>query len=140
MRVLAIGASGTIGRPLCEALEMRGHEVVRAGRNGHDLAVDIRSAESIETMYKNAGTIDACLCVAESGALDSFEELTEDMRLENMRGNFFGQINLVLIGQKYLSDGGSFTLSRGILADEAWPGVTGGTVISGRLQEPGRAL
>lgn len=94
MRVLAIGVSGTIGRPLCEALEMRGHEVVRAGRNGHDLAVGTRSAESIETMYKNAGTIDACLCVAESGALDSFEELTEDMLLENMRGKLFGSRTL----------------------------------------------
>ena len=29
-----------------------------------------------------------------------------------------GQVNLVRIGQKYLNDGGSFTLTTGILADE----------------------
>ena len=133
MRVLVVGASGTIGRPLCEALVKRGHEVVAAGRRGRDVAVDLRSVESIEAMYGAAGPLDACVCVAESGALDKFEELTEGALLENMRGKFFGQINLVLIGQRYLSNGGSFTLSSGIFADEAWPGVTGGAVISGGL-------
>lgn len=133
MRVLVVGASGTIGRPLCEALVKRDHEVVAAGRRGRDLAVDLRSEESIEAMYEAAGPLDACVCVAESGALDKFEELTEGALLENMRGKFFGQINLVLIGQRYLSNGGSFTLSSGIFADEAWPGVTGGAVISGGL-------
>lgn len=133
MRVLVVGASGTIGRPLCERLEKHGHEVVAAGRNGRDVTVDIRSAESIEAMYKATGAVDACVCVAESGALDKFEELTEGDLLENMRGKFFGQINLVLIGQKYLADSGSFTLSTGIFADEAWRGVTGGAVISGGL-------
>lgn len=50
-----------------------------------------------------------------------------------MRGKFFGQINLVLMGQRYLAANGSFTLTSGIFADEAWPGVTGGGVISGGL-------
>ncbi len=133
MRILVVGASGTIGRPLCEVLAQRRHEIVAASRTGRDVSVDLRSVDSIEAMYRNAGQIDGCICVAESGALDNFEELTEAALLENMRGKFFGQANLVLIGQRYLSDGGSFTLSSGIFADEAWPGVTGGGVISGAL-------
>lgn len=132
MRILVIGASGTIGRPLCAELKQR-HDVVAAGRSGGDAVVDIRSTDSIENMYRAAGPIDACVCVAESGALDNFDTLTEATLLENMRGKFFGQINLVLIGKRYLSQGGSFTLTTGIFADEAWPGVTGGAVISGGL-------
>lgn len=132
MRILIIGASGTIGRPLCAALEPR-HEVIAAGRKGRDATVDIRSADSIWALYESVGAVDACVCVAESGALDRFEDLTEAGLLENMRGKFFGQVNLVLIGQHYLNDGGSFTLTSGIFADEAWPGVTGGAVISGGL-------
>jgi hypothetical protein len=77
--------------------------------------------------------VDACICVAASGALGDFEQLTEIALHENMRGKFFGQINLVLIGLKHLSQGGSFTLSTGIFADYAWPGITGGAVISGGL-------
>ncbi|MBP0582731.1 short chain dehydrogenase [Labrys sp. LIt4] len=132
MRILVIGASGTIGRPLCEELGRR-HEVIAAGRRGPDAVVDIRSAESIRALYEAVGPVDACICVAESGALDRFEILTEAELLENMRGKFFGQINLVLIGQSFLKDRGSFTLTSGIFADEAWPGVTGGAVISGGL-------
>ncbi len=132
MRVLVIGATGTIGKPLCIELSRR-HEVLAAGRSGPDVAVDIRSAGSIERMFETVGSIDACICVAESGALDRFDQLSEASLLENMRGKFFGQINLVLIGRKYLSPRGSFTLTTGIFADEAWPGVTGGGVISGGL-------
>jgi NAD(P)-dependent dehydrogenase (short-subunit alcohol dehydrogenase family) len=132
MRILVIGASGTIGQPLCAELQRR-HEVVAAGRSGPDAVVDIRSSISIENMYQAVGPIDACICAAESGALDGFDTLAEESLLENMRGKFFGQINLVLIGKRYLSRGGSFTLTTGIFADEAWPGVTGGAVISGGL-------
>lgn len=132
MRILVVGASGTIGRPLCAELATR-HEVLAASRSGGDVMVDITSAESIERMYRTAGRVDACVCVAASGALDRFSELTEAALYENMRGKFFGQISLVLIGQRYLADNGSFTLTSGIFADEAWPGVTGGAVISGGL-------
>jgi NAD(P)-dependent dehydrogenase (short-subunit alcohol dehydrogenase family) len=132
MRVLVVGASGTIGRPLSVELKAR-HEVIAAGRSGCDVSVDIQSAESIERMYREVGAVDACICVAASGALDRFPELTEAQLLENMRGKFFGQINLVLIGQRYLPNNGSFTLTTGIFAEEAWPGVTGGAVISGGL-------
>ncbi len=132
MRILIIGAAGTIGRPLCAELERR-HEIVAAGRSGRDVAVDIRSADSIGKMYKAVGSVDACVCVAESGALDRFDELTEAALLDNMRGKLFGQINLVLIGRHHISPRGSFTLTSGIFADEAWPGVTGGAIISGGL-------
>lgn len=125
MRILVVGASGTIGRPLCAELATR-HEVIAAGRSGRDLAVDVTSAESIERMFQSAGHVDACICVAASGPLDRFADLAEAVFLENMRGKFFGQINLVLIGQRYLADGGGFTLTTGIFADEAWPGVTSG--------------
>jgi hypothetical protein len=73
------------------------------------------------------------VCVAASGALDVFQRLTEADLLENMRGKLLGQINVVLIGQRYLTERGSFTLTSGIFADEPWRGVTGGAVISGGL-------
>jgi hypothetical protein len=50
-----------------------------------------------------------------------------------MRGKFFGQANLVLIGQRYVNPGGSFTLTSGIFADVPAKRVTGGAVVSGAL-------
>jgi NAD(P)-dependent dehydrogenase (short-subunit alcohol dehydrogenase family) len=132
MRIVLVGGSGTIGRRLTPELAQR-HEIVVAGRNSGDVRVDITSAESIEAMYREVPGIDAVVGIAASGALDEFATLREGELLDNMRGKFFGQANLVLIGQRYVNTGGSFTLTSGIFADQPAKGVTGGGVVSGAL-------
>lgn len=132
MRVLLVGGNGTIGRRLAAVLD-QDHTVLTASRSGGDATVDIRSAESIERMYRELPPVDAVVGVAASGALDDFATLTEDELHDNMKGKFYGQANLVLLGQRYVNPGGSFTLTSGIFADEAWRGVTGGAVVSGAL-------
>jgi NAD(P)-dependent dehydrogenase (short-subunit alcohol dehydrogenase family) len=132
MRIVLVGGSGTIGRRLAPELGQR-HEVVVAGRTSGDVRVDITSAESIEAMYGQVPGIDAVVGMAASGALDEFATLTDAQLLENMRGKFFGQANLVLIGQHYVNPGGSFTLTSGVFADQPARGVTGGGVVSGAL-------
>jgi len=132
VRVLLIGGSGTIGRRLVPALA-DGHEVVVAGRNSGDVRVDITSADSIRSMFEQTPDIDAVVGIAASGPLDEFAILTEELLLANMRGKFFGQANLVLIGQHYVNVGGSFTLTSGIFADQAAKAATSGGVVSGAL-------
>jgi NAD(P)-dependent dehydrogenase (short-subunit alcohol dehydrogenase family) len=132
VRVLLVGGSGTIGRRLAPALAER-HEITVAARSSGDVRVDITSAESIEAMYAQVPDVDAVVCIAASGPLDEFGTLTEEQLLENMRGKFFGQANLVLIGQRHVNTGGSFTLTSGIFADEAAAGTTSGGVVSGAL-------
>lgn len=132
VRIILIGGSGTIGRRLAPELARR-HEIVVAGRTSGDVHVDITSAESIEAMYRQVPNLDAVVGIAASGALDDFNTLTEEQLLTNMRGKFFGQANLVLIGQRYVNPGGSFTLTSGIFADVPAKRVTGGAVVSGAL-------
>jgi NAD(P)-dependent dehydrogenase (short-subunit alcohol dehydrogenase family) len=95
--------------------------------------VDLTSGESVAAMYRDAGPLDGVVVTAAHGELDDFATLTRDGLLDNMRGKFFGQADVVLTGQRHLNDGGSFTLTSGIFADQAWPHVTGGGVISGAL-------
>ena len=132
MRIILVGGSGTIGRRLAPEL-MRRHEIIVAGRNSGDVRVDITSADSIEAMYRQVPGIDAVVGIAASGALDEFATLTEEQLLDNMRGKFFGQANLVLIGQRHVNPGGSFTLTSGVFADVPAKRVTGGAVVSGAL-------
>lgn len=132
MNILLIGAFGTIGQRLHAAL-VANHRVLAASRTRGDVRVDLTSAASIERMYQEVPPLDAVVCVAASGALDDFRTLTEAELLENMRGKLFGQVNLVLIGQRYLNTDGSFTLTSGVFADRPAKGVTGGGVISGAL-------
>ena len=117
MRVLLIGASGTIGTRIYDAISRR-HEVRRAGRASGDVNVDITSADSIRKMYETTTNIDAVICAAGPAKMAPLAELTEDDVYVGIRGKLMGQVNLVLIGQKYLNAGGSFTLTTGILADD----------------------
>ncbi|GAA3733945.1 short chain dehydrogenase [Plantactinospora mayteni] len=133
MRIVVVGGAGTIGRRLVPALRSRGHDVVVAGRTSGDVHVDLTSPATIEAMYRRVGAVDGVVSIAAHGAPDEFGTLTSDALYENMRAKFFGQVDLVLTGQRHCADGASFTLTSGIFADQAWPHVTGGGVISGAL-------
>jgi len=132
MKILVIGGNGTLGKQICRELAQE-DEIITAGRNSGDYRVDITSPGSIRQLFEQINGPDACICVAASGALDDFQTLTEDELLSNMKGKFFGQANLVLIGQHYLNKGGSFTLTSGVFADHPAKSVTGGGVVSGAL-------
>jgi NAD(P)-dependent dehydrogenase (short-subunit alcohol dehydrogenase family) len=133
MRIVVVGGAGTIGRRLVPDLRSHGHDVVVAGRTSGDVSVDLTVHATIEAMYREVGPVDAVVGIAAHGVLDEFTTLTPDGLLANMRAKFFGQVDLVLTGQHHCADGASFTLTSGIFADEAWPRVTGGGVISGAL-------
>ncbi|AOS63713.1 short chain dehydrogenase [Actinoalloteichus hymeniacidonis] len=133
MRIVVIGGAGTIGRRLVPALRSRHHDVVVAGRTSGDVHVDLSAPATIDAMYREIGAVDAVVSIAAHGALDEFATLTATALHENMRAKFFGQVDLVLTGQRYCAERASFTLTSGIFADQAWPHVTGGGVISGGL-------
>jgi NAD(P)-dependent dehydrogenase (short-subunit alcohol dehydrogenase family) len=132
MKILLIGATGTIGRHIYETLAGK-HEVIRAGRNGDDVRIDITSAASVEGMYKSVSNLDAVICAAGPAKFGAFSELTEDDFYIGIRGKMMGQINLVRIGQKYLNDSGSFALTTGILADEPVVGSTALSLVNGAV-------
>jgi NAD(P)-dependent dehydrogenase (short-subunit alcohol dehydrogenase family) len=132
MKILLIGASGTIGRRIYETLSNK-HHIVRASREGEDVNVDMTSADSIEQMYKSVSDIDAVICAAGPAKFGVFRDMTEDDFYVGIRGKMMGQVNLVRIGQNYINDGGSFTLTTGILAEEPIAGSTAVTLLNAGL-------
>lgn len=116
MKILLIGGEGTIGKRVSAAFAPT-HELIIAGRTSGDVQVDISSATSIENMFKKTGIIDACICTAGTGYYGPFTAMTEKDMMPGIQGKLMGQINLVLIGKDYLSEGGSFTLTSGIAAE-----------------------
>ncbi|KGM27645.1 short-chain dehydrogenase [Photorhabdus luminescens] len=117
MKVIVIGASGTIGKAISEELE-KNHEVIRAGRNGLDVVVDITSVDSIKSMYEKTGKVDAVVCATGSAHFGPISELTPELNEIRINSKLKGQINLVLLGMDYINDGGSFTLTTGIMMDD----------------------
>jgi NAD(P)-dependent dehydrogenase (short-subunit alcohol dehydrogenase family) len=126
MRVIVIGASGTIGREVTRALRFD-HEVVTASRTRGDLRVDISDPDSVAAMFGQAGRFDAVVSAAGAARFGTLAELNYDDYLFSLRNKLMGQVNLVRIGQRYINDNGSFTLTSGVLAREP---MSGSSVIS----------
>ncbi|MEJ0103175.1 MAG: short chain dehydrogenase [Bacteroidota bacterium] len=117
MKIIIIGASGTLGRKVTEALA-KDHEIVKAGSKSGDIHVDITSAASIEAMYKQVGAFDAVVSTAGAGHFGPLENITEKEFRLGLDNKLMGQVNLVLIGQHYIKPKGSFTLTSGILSED----------------------
>jgi NAD(P)-dependent dehydrogenase (short-subunit alcohol dehydrogenase family) len=117
MKIIIIGASGTLGKKVTAALKGQ-HDIVTAGSKSGDLQVDITSTESIEAFYKKAGKFDALVSVTGSGHFGPVNTMTPADFKVGIDSKLLGQVNLVLIGQHYINPKGSFTLTSGILATD----------------------
>lgn len=131
MKIILVGATGVIGRRIAQELGKR-HEIIPISRSG-ELSMDMSSATSIENMYQQVGESDAVICAAGSAYFGPFEEMTEEDFYTGIRSKMMGQINLVMIGRKYIKPGGSFTLTTGILADEPIRMGTGLSFVNGAV-------
>ncbi len=117
MRILIIGANGTIGKSVAGYFSKQ-HEVLSAGRNSGDFKVDIADSQSIHQMFLKTGKLDAVICIAGEAKWAAFDDLSEDDYYIGIKSKLMGQVNLVRIGKDYMHPGGSITLSTGILADD----------------------
>jgi NAD(P)-dependent dehydrogenase (short-subunit alcohol dehydrogenase family) len=120
MRIVVVGASGTIGKAIVAALE-RDHEVLPAGRNAR-IKVDITDPASIRAMYEAAGAIDAVVSAAGDARFAPLIQLTDADFDYSLGHKLMGQVNLVRIGMERVRDRGSFTLTSGVLARTPMPG------------------
>lgn len=121
MRILLVGASGTLGTAVADALSADA-ELIAASRSG-DHRVDITDPDSIAALLESIGTVDAIACTAGVTPFKPLAELSRDDYQAGLTDKLLGQIELVSQGIDHLSDGGSFTLVSGVLAYD--PIVTG---------------
>ncbi|MGF1911507.1 short chain dehydrogenase [Vibrio kasasachensis] len=122
MRIMVVGATGTIGKAIVENLGLH-HTVIKVGNTKGDHHVDINSSQSIKDLFKAVGKVDAIVSATGNLHFGPLAEMTaEDFNL-GLQDKLLGQVNLVLIGQHYLNDGGSITLNSGIVS--AYPIIGG---------------
>jgi NAD(P)-dependent dehydrogenase (short-subunit alcohol dehydrogenase family) len=116
MKVLLVGATGTVGSAVSRALGTR-HTVIAASRSSA-IPVDIRDEQSIIDLYERIGPVDAVVSAAGGAPFVPISDATPAQFSEGFADKLGGQINLVLHGLRHVSDGGSFTLISGVLARE----------------------
>ncbi len=115
MKIIVIGATGTIGRAISKELSQR-HEVIAVGHSHGDIQVDISNIKSIEAMYQQVKNIDAVVLSTGQVRFGSLLDMTEKEYAIGLNSKLMGQVNVVLAGMKYLNDRGSFTLISGVLS------------------------
>lgn len=114
MKILVVGASGTIGRAVVAELAER-HDVIAAGRTSGDVSLDMTDEASIRAAYQEIGTVDAVVSAAGHVKFAPFADMHAADYDIGIKDKLMGQVNLVLIGREFVADGGSFTLTTGVL-------------------------
>jgi NAD(P)-dependent dehydrogenase (short-subunit alcohol dehydrogenase family) len=117
MKVIVIGANGTIGRAVVEELGHR-HDVISVGQSSGELRVDMTRPESVLEFFRKTGPVDAVVVAAGKLHFGPLAELTSGQLSVGLQDKLMGQINIALEAQRHLNDGGSITLTSGIVSDQ----------------------
>ncbi|MEN4920858.1 short chain dehydrogenase [Achromobacter spanius] len=117
MKIILIGASGTVGSAVAQALGQR-HDIIAVGKTRGQYQVDITRSDSIRALFERVGKVDAVVSTTGSLHFGPLNEMTADQFRIGLQDKLLGQVDLALIGQHYLNAGGSITLTSGILSDE----------------------
>lgn len=117
MRILVIGATGHIGSVVSATLESDGHEVLRASR-GSEWTVDITDPRSVRALFEKVGEVDGVVVASGSVPFAHLTELTRDDYLTAFTSKALSQIDVVRTALDHVRDGGSITLTSGVLARE----------------------
>lgn len=133
MRVIVVGGMGTIGSAVVETLSAR-HEVIVAGRKSGVVTVDLASPDSIRSMFQSVGKLDAVVSAAGQAKFGSLDDLTDADYLFSFSNKLMGQANLVRIGRQFIADGGSFTLTTGVLSQEPIKGSASISMVNAGLE------
>ncbi len=132
MKIIVIGASGAVGKTAVDALSSR-HEIIKVSRSSGDVQADIEDVDSIRAMYRQIGKVDAVVSAVGHGYFGAVDQMTSEQFMKGINHKLLPQVNLVLEGFEYMNDGGSFTLTSGVLNRDPIPGGSCAAAANGAL-------
>ncbi len=132
MRIVIVGASGTIGQAVAKELGDR-HEIVTAGSRSGDVRFDLTDPGSIRAALGQVGRFDALVSAAGKVKFAPLQDMSAADFDIGLRDKLMGQVNLVLIGRELIADGGSFTLTSGVLAHDPIRAGSSASMVNGAI-------
>ena len=133
MRILVIGATGTIGKAIVDALGNR-HDVIPASRHKAHEQVDIADPSSLRSLFERVGRVDAIVSAAGNAAWKPLAELTDADFAFSLANKLMGQVNVVRFGFARVNDGGSITVTSGVLAQQPMKGSAAVSLVNAGLE------
>lgn len=132
-KILLIGASGTIGQAVMANLGAR-HDVITAGRSSGTHRVDFAQPGAVAQLFAAVGHVDAIISTAGNLHFGPLAEMTAEQFNIGLQDKLLGQVQLALIGQKVLKDGGSITLTSGIVGVEPIRNGANATAVNAAIE------
>lgn len=129
MKILVIGANGTIGKHA--VTELRKHhdaygdgtlELIEAHRSSDDHPVDAHDDASVRALFERVGDVDAVVSVIGIAEWDAAGDATLKTYTATIEGKLISQLRIALEARKHLRPNGSITLTSGIVGNFAFPG------------------
>lgn len=114
MKIILVGGTGTLGQAIAQELNSD-NELIITSRNSGDINVDIEDANSIAALFETVGNFDALIFAAGKVHFGPLEDMDEQAYQLGLNNKLMGQVRLVQQGLKTINDGGSFTLTSGVL-------------------------
>jgi NAD(P)-dependent dehydrogenase (short-subunit alcohol dehydrogenase family) len=133
MKIIVIGATGTIGAAVASALAAKKHEVVRASRLG-EVKVDIDDPATVRALFAAVKNADAVVSCAGNAVFKPFAQLTDADYALCLKSKLMGQVAVARFATDHLNDGGSITLTTGVLAMKPMPGSATISLVNAGLE------
>jgi len=129
MRIVIVGAAGTLGSAVSEVLTADGHEVVGVSRSSEP-AMNLSKPDSLEVALGTLAPFDALICLGPGTPLRPLAELTPAQVQADFAGKLFGQIEALRVAAKLMVNG-VVLLTGGAAPD--LDGGSGGTAVNAAL-------
>ncbi|WP_077194944.1 short chain dehydrogenase [Streptomyces lydicus] len=132
MKIIVIGAGGTLGSAVARQLADHGHEVVPAARRG-PVRVDLADPATVDALFTSVRDVDAVVCCAASGRLTPLDSPSDEDFTTGLHGKLLGQVHLVRRAIHHLRDGGGIVLTGGTF-EKPTPGGSFGALVNAGLE------
>jgi NAD(P)-dependent dehydrogenase (short-subunit alcohol dehydrogenase family) len=133
MKILIVGAGGTMGKAVVEELKQR-HEVITASRTSGDHKVDLTDLQSIRRLFEQVGNVDAVASTAGNVHFGPLLEMTPEQHQVGLSDKLMGQVSLALEAARHLNPGGSVTLVAGTLSRDPIRFGASASLVNGALE------
>lgn len=110
------------------------HDVITVGRSSGTHRADFSQPGAVAKLFEAVGKVDAIVSTAGNLHFGPLAEMTAEQFNLGLQDKLLGQVQLALVGQKYLTDGGSITLTAGILSIEPIRNGANATAVNAAIE------
>ncbi|MEV8181491.1 short chain dehydrogenase [Specibacter sp. NPDC078692] len=129
MRILVIGASGAMGTNVVKGLSTHHGkfgegviEILKASTTSTDYPMDCTDDSSVRELFEKVGCVDAVVSTIGGAQWASAEVVSLEQIKATLEGKLLCQLRIALAARDHVVDGGSITLTSGIVGNFAFHG------------------